>query len=288
MPFLRLLPIAAVLSAMIVLSGCSRVALFDTLVPKDVPAGETVRDLVYADHARGKLDIYGAAGEGAEKKPVIFFVYGGSWQSGDKDDYSFVGRALAARGYIVIIADYRLVPEVGYPVFVEDGAAALAWTYRNIERYGGDPAMLFVSGHSAGAYNAVMLAMEPQFLRKEGLERSIIGAVVALSGPYDFLPLDDDATIAAFSDAEDLQATQPVNLPVRDMPPMLLLHGEKDTLVLPRNTRALADHLEEGDASVRTRYYEGIDHTGTLLALSRPFRGSAPTLDDIDAFLSAR
>jgi acetyl esterase/lipase len=268
---------------LIALAGCSPLAAFDAVVPKDAVEGQVVGDVRYREGPRGLLDIYGATDPGAEK-PVIFFIYGGSWSRGAKENYSFAGRALASRGYVTVIADYRLVPEVRYPGFVEDAAAALGWVEENIGRYGGDSDRLFLVGHSAGAYNAVMLAMAPQLLGEEGLSPEIIDGVAALSGPYDFLPLDVESTIAAFGEVEDLEATQPVNLPVAGAPPILLIHGADDTLVYPRNSRALAQHIEEGGGRAELIIYDGLDHADTLLTLSRIFRDDAPILERIDAF----
>ena len=71
--------------------------------------------------------------------PVVVFFYGGSWQSGRRQDYSFVAQALTSRGCVVVIPDYRLYPEANFPAFVEDGAAAFAWVHEHISRFGGDP-----------------------------------------------------------------------------------------------------------------------------------------------------
>jgi acetyl esterase/lipase len=143
---------------------------------------------------------------------------------------------------------------------------------------------LFVAGHSAGAYNAVMLALAPEILAGVGLGPSDITAVAGLSGPYDFLPLDARSTRAAFGEADDLEATQPINRPVAGAPPMLLVTGDADTLVEPRNTMALSRHLRSGGRRVETIVYPGVDHAGTLLAISRPMRDRAPVIADIDRF----
>ena len=104
----------------------SLLSLFNTLTPKDSGSRLVARDVAYGPAARHKLDIY--APRNCEKPvPVVFFVYGGSWMDGDRHNYGFAGRALAALGYVTVIADYRLVPEVEYPGFLEDGAAAFAW-----------------------------------------------------------------------------------------------------------------------------------------------------------------
>jgi acetyl esterase/lipase len=267
------------------LAGCSRLGAFNAVLSDEGGTELAGGSIAYADGPRARLDIYRPSrnGDGAAR-PVIFFVYGGSWSSGSRRDYAFVGRAFAARGYVTVIADYRLVPAVRYPAFLEDGAAALAWTHTNIASYGGNPDLIFAAGHSAGAYNAVMLAMEPRLLAAAGSDRAVIRATAGLSGPYDFLPLDSRSTRNAFGEAQDLAATQPVNLPTAGVAPMLLATGDADTLVEPRHTRALAAHLEAGGRTVTTRIYEGLSHADTLLAISQPLRGRAPVLEDMDGF----
>ena len=157
------------------------------------------------------------------------FFYGGSWKLGRKEEVSFVASAFAQRGYVVVVPDYRLVPDVTYPAFVHDTAKSVAWTYRNIASYGGNPNRLFVSGHSAGTYNAMMVSLAPEFLDKEGLSPSILKGVIGISGPYDFLPFGYVTLHRAFdSAAPDLDATQPIYhvADARETPPVLLLAGK--------------------------------------------------------------
>ena len=244
------------------------------------------RDIAFGPAARHRLDIYAPPRDGT-RRPVILFIYGGSWSSGSKETYGFVGSALAARGFVTVIADYRLVPEVRFPGFVEDGALALRFIRQSIATYGGDPQRIFVLGHSAGAYNAVMLALDPRFLASAGVPSGTIRRVAALSGPYDFLPLDHPSTIAAFGQARDLARTQPVNLARRGAPPMLLGTGTADTTVLPRNSEALARRLQTAGARVELRRYEGVGHPGTILAFNTLFGGTAPTLADVTRFFGA-
>jgi acetyl esterase/lipase len=209
--------------------------------------------------------------------PIIIFVYGGSWQSGDKDGYGFVGRALAARGFLVAVPDYRLVPQVRYPGFVEDNAAAVRWVIANAARFGGDPSRIVLVGHSAGAYNAAMLALDPRWL---GTDRRVVKGFAGLAGPYDFLPLDGPTTRAAFGRERDLATTQPVNFASADDPPVLLLHGTDDTTVYPRNSQRLQTRLAQAGVDARLKLYPGVGHVGILTAVARPFRGRAPVLDD--------
>lgn len=268
------------------LAGCAPLAIIDTLVPKDGGATLEARDIAYGPHPRHRLDVY-RPDRKAPGAPVVVFVYGGSWNSGSKDDYSFAGRALASRGYTTVVFDYRLVPEIRFPAFIDDCAVAIRWTHDHIAAHGGDPRRIALVGHSAGAYNAAMAALDPHYLAAVGLGRRTLRAAALLSGPYDFLPLDADATIAAFSSAPDLARTQPIRFVRPDAPPMLLATGDADDLVYPRNTYALAGKLRQAGATVEQKTYKGIGHPGILLALSLPFRDRAPVLDDIDAFLRA-
>ncbi|NMD09101.1 MAG: alpha/beta hydrolase [Phyllobacteriaceae bacterium] len=250
--------------------------IFNALVPKDGATARVLEDVAYGPHARHRLDVYVPQGTGPF--PVLVFVYGGSWDSGVKADYGFAGHAFVAQGFFTIIADYRLVPEVHYPGFVEDTASVIGWASAQAAKQGGDPDHLFVVGHSAGAYNAV------QAVLLQGLERQVT-AMVSLAGPMDFLPLDSPKSIAAFAQVPDLPATQPVNRDLLNMPPLLLLHGADDTTVRLRNSRNLHAVLQRHGRVSVLKEYPGVSHVGILLALAKPLRGRASTLADVLDFL---
>lgn len=247
--------------------------------------GLPTRDIAFGPHPRQRLDIYLPSGPVA-RAPVAFFIYGGSWSSGDRGTYGFVGDAFASRGYVTVIADYRLVPEVRFPAFIEDGATALATIRRTIGRYGGDADRVHLLGHSAGAYNAMMLALDPRYLARAGVPRSAIRATAGLSGPYDFLPLDVAATRAAFGNARNPAETQPISFARRGAPRIFLGTGTADTTVLPRNTDALAARLQGAGVPVTVRKYDGVGHAGTVLALA-PLLRFTPVLDDVTRFFGA-
>jgi len=238
--------------------------------------------IAYADGPRHKLDVYAPEQRGAAA-PVVFFIYGGGWNRGERADYQFVGRALAARGFIVVIADYRLVPEVAYPAFLEDSANALRWVQDNIADYGGDPSRLFLAGHSAGAYNAVMLALDPSFLREYGVTMPILG-VAALSGPYDFYPFEYDEVRNAFGSASNPEGTQPINLVTASAPPMYLASGTSDPIVRVQNTEHFAQTLRDQGVWVTTQYYEGFGHMEPVIAMGALWRWRMPVLEDMVAF----
>jgi acetyl esterase/lipase len=244
-----------------------------------VKAGDGV---AYADGPRHKLDVYAPEARGASA-PVVFFIYGGGWNRGERSDYQFAGRALASRGFVVVIADYRLVPEVAYPSFLEDNARALRWVQDNIAAYGGDPNRLFLAGHSAGAYNATMLALDPSFLREYGVTMPIL-AVAALSGPYDFYPFEYGEVQNAFGAAPNPEGTQPINLVTSETPPMYLATGTTDPIVRMQNTERFAQKLKDSGVWVTTRYYEGFGHMEPVIAMGALWRWRMPVLDDMVAF----
>ncbi|GEL40443.1 carboxylesterase [Methylorubrum extorquens] len=266
------------------LSGCSPLALFDALGPRDKGGRLAIRDAAYGADPRQRLDVFVPTVPVAQA-PVLVFFYGGSWNSGSKDDYAFAAQALAAQGFVTVLPDYRLYPKVRFPDFLKDGAAAIAWVRDNIAAQGGDPSRIVLAGHSAGAYNAAMLGLDPEYLRQAGVDPRIIRAVAGLSGPYDFLPFDQKTSIDVFGQAPDPEATQPVSYAGAHSPPTFLATGDKDTVVRPRNTASLAERLREARVPVQERVYEGLDHADTLLSLSVSFRRKAPVLAEMSAFL---
>jgi acetyl esterase/lipase len=254
---------------------------FNALMPKDRASARIAKDVAYAEGERLKLDVYAPRSKAARPRPVIVFFYGGSWSSGRRQGYAFAARALAAKGFVVLVPDYRLVPEVRYPDFLRDCAAAVRWARRNAARYGGDGERMVLTGHSAGAYNAAMLALDPGLL---GADRAAVRGFAGLAGPYDFLPLDDPSTIAAFGAWPRPSETQPISHASARAPPALLLHGERDSRVKPRNSLKLADLLRGAGGDVRLKLYPRLGHVGILTALAKPFRPQAPVLADVAAF----
>lgn len=277
--------VGALLASVVLPGQAFAISIMD---PFNLPAamdGGTVKvgsDIAYADGPRHKLDVYAPEARGA-LAPVVFFIYGGGWSRGEKYEYQFVGQALASRGFVVVVADYRLYPEVAYPDFLYDSANALAWVEDNIAAYGGDPNRLYLAGHSAGAYNAVMLALDPSFLREYGVTMPIHG-VAALSGPFDFYPFEYNEVRDTFGKAPNPQGTQPINLVTAESPPMYLATGTTDPIVRMQNTERFAQKLKDNGVWVTTRYYEGFGHMEPVLAMGAMWRWRMPVLDDMVAF----
>lgn len=261
----------------------SLLGLVNLLTRKDARSRRIAANVAFGSDPRQRLDIY-APKTTTGPLPVMVFIYGGSWVDGDRRDYSFAGRALAGLGYVVAVVDYRVIPQVEYPAFLEDNVAAVAWVASNIAAHGGDPSRITLAGHSAGAYNCVMLALDPRYLKRAGLSDRI-RAVVGLSGPYDFFPFDVPETLRAFGAVRDGRTTQPLTYVTADAPPMFLATGDSDKLVYPRNTVALSAALRQAGVAVDEKHYAGLTHPSTLLALGSVLRGKMSVLDDLAAFL---
>jgi acetyl esterase/lipase len=219
----------------------------------------------------------------AKNAPVLIFYYGGGWVKGSADDYGWAARAYASKGFVVVLPDYRKVPQVRFPAFVQDAADAVKWTKDNIANYGGDPNRIAITGHSAGAHSVAMLALDPQWLAAAGASGAV-KAAVGLSGPYDFYPFTGRA-VAAMGQWPKPAETQPLTYARKDAPPMMLLTGTTDTTVRPKSARNLFKALTAVGADVAEKEYPGLGHEDIAMALSLPFRGKATVLDDSSAFL---
>ncbi len=269
------------------LSACASGAIgaLNLLEPKGTIT--ITRDLAYAPGPRHGVDVY-APKQPRPSAPVVVFLYGGGWDSGDRAMYTFVGSALASHGYVAMIPDYRVYPAVRYPDFLVDSAAAVRWARDHAAAYGGDPHTLFLMGHSAGAYNAAMLTLDKRWLAAVGMAPNDLKGTVGIAGPYDFLPLTSNELKDIFGPEDQRPATQPINYVATGAPPMLLLHDIGDTTVYLKNTQNLAARLAAKGDAVETRYYTGLDHARILGAIATPLRFMAPVFRDVTAFIDAR
>lgn len=268
------------------LSACSAPDLVDAFTPRS--GYERESGIAFGPDPRQRLDLY-RPDRPKPGAPTVVFFYGGAWQSGAREEYRFVAQALTERGYAVVIPDYRLYPQVRYPAFLEDGAAAVAWVRRNGAAHGLPDGPVALMGHSAGAYIAAMLAEDPRLLRAAGTSPcGAVAAMIGLSGPYDFLPLTEPDLMDIFGPEETRPATQPVTYADGRGPPLLLLTGDADTRVRPRNSASLAERVREHGGRAELVTYPRLDHVQTVAALAAPLRWLAPVLDDIDRYLATR
>lgn len=272
------------------LTACSTTTQLEIFSLQVTRSGyQVTSDVAYGPLPEQRLDIYRPDRTTAKPAPVVLFLHGGTWTDGDKAGYRFLGQALTSRGFIVLIADFRQYPAVKFPIFLADAAKALAFAHDHAAEFGGDPADLFVMGHSSGAHMAAMVALDGRYLAAEGLSPAILRGAIGLAGPYDFLPFTEDDVKDIFSPANaDLGQTQPINFVGGGAPAFLLLHGADDHTVRVTNTIHLAERLSRAGAVVEEHIYPGMEHLGVVLDLAPFLRSRAPVLDDISRFITAR
>jgi acetyl esterase/lipase len=271
------------LIAMMMIGGCSR---FD-IVNATIPCCGYIRtcNIAYADLPRQNLDVYVPRNAKSPLSTVVFF-YGGDWQNGKKDDYRFVAQAITSKGFIAVLPDYRLFPDVTFPAFVNDGALAVRWVHDNIARFGGDPDRVFLAGHSAGAHIVALLTLDKRYLQKVGLDRDAIRATAGLSGPYDFVPSPPDRGVFSMPVDDDKPdpEIEPINFVDGAEPPMLLIQGLDDPTVDYSNALNLAAKIRTAGGSVRCITYPGVGHVAVVASFAWPIRWIAPTLRDMTKY----
>jgi len=283
------------------LSACSAITFGIANAPAGFGPFERNADISYGTDKRQRLDVYvpksdgqthtDAANAGAHAltalpsgRPVVIFWYGGSWQSGSKADYRFVGAALAERGFVTVLPDYRLYPDVKFPDFLDDAAHAVAWVQGHAQEFGGDPHRVVLMGHSAGAHTAAYLALNREFLAKRGAKPEWVVGLVGLSGPYALAP-NTRTLNRIFAAPWGESDWQPVRFVTAQAPPTFLAHGLSDSLVSVRQAEQLRDALQAKGVRVETELYPDKGHAATVAGFSKPARGSSPTLDQAVAFL---
>ncbi|NBB16485.1 alpha/beta fold hydrolase [Caulobacter sp. SLTY] len=264
------------------LAACTPARLLDAVVADDA-AATLVKDVSFGDSPRLKLDVYGPP-RGAKGAPVAIFIYGGGWSSGSRREYQWTGKMLAAQGFVTVVPDYRLTPEVKFPTFIEDVAQAVRWAVDHAAEHGGDPSRIVLIGHSAGAYNAAMVALDPRYLKAVGVDRKRIKAFAGLAGPYYFPNLDGPILSRTFGGTDD-KIYQTLDYATAGSPAAFLVAGSADRTVLPRNTERLAAALRKEGVEVESKIYAGLSHADVLLHLSRTFRGRSSVYADMTGFL---
>ena len=277
---------AAVIAA--TLAGCVPLSSFNALVASD---SHEMTTAAYGSSKRQQLDIY-VPHETAQRVrpangwPLVVFFYGGSWKYGERAHYRFVGEALAARGVIAVIPDYRLYPEVRYPDFLKDSAAATAWAMREAARFGADRKRVFVMGHSAGGYNAAMMALDTRWLGAESIQPTQLAGWVGLAGPYDSLPIEHPDAKPVFLHPNTPPDSQPIRYVSASVPRTFLAAAPDDALIDPeRNTKQMASRLQQAGIPVTLHIYPSTSHTTLIGAFAFPLRFLAPVLDDVVQFV---
>jgi len=280
---------AAVAAVAGMLSACSAITFGIANAPASFGPFERKADIAYGAGKRQRLDVYVPDGVSASQpsdRPVVVFWYGGSWKNGSKADYRFVGASLAERGFITVLPDYRLYPEVKFPAFLDDAARAVAWVQEHAQELGGNPRRIVLMGHSAGAHTAAYLALNHEFLAKRGAKPEWIAGLVGLSGPYALAP-NTPTLHRIFAPPWGESDWQPVRFVSPKAPPAFLAHGMDDGWVAVEQTEELRDALQAKGVRVKTELYRNTGHGATVAGFSKPARGSAPTLEQTVDFLES-
>ncbi len=277
-----LIPASVAILATLLVTACGGLAFTAANAPILFGDFDRRADVPYGAHARQRLDVYSP--RDAKSRPIIVFWYGGGWEKGRKSQYRFVGAALAKAGYVAVLPDYRLYPEVKFPAFEQDGAGALAWVASHAAEIGGDPSRIYLAGHSAGAHLAGMLAYDPAQLSRVGLPPGTVRGFIGLSGPYALDP-DTDRYRAIFAAPYGIEDWQPVRLAKSGAPPALLLHGEDDEVVLAAHTRKLASVLDGLEVETTVRVYPDRGHRDTVAAFAVAAPNKLPVLEEIRRFV---
>ena len=269
------------------LAGCTAGGLLRLANSADVINGAVTvsHDIAYGTLPRQRLDLYLPRHPPGRPVPLVVFVHGGSWYWGAKNQYRFVGAALAEQGVVVAVINYRLYPEAHLEDSVEDVVTAVAFAEREATRRTGDPARVYLMGHSAGAQLAALVALNPTRLAAVGVPA--VNGFIGLAGPYDFLPITDDYLKEYFGPQERYPLSQPVNFVSSASAPALLVQGLKDTTVRPRNADALGARLRAAGVPVENLLLEDDDHSTVLKRLARPYRHADPMVERVLRFVGA-
>ena len=269
-----------VISLLLIIPACSPLRMVSNLSADD---SVVVQQFNYGDNKRQKLDMY-LPEHIMAGSPIVVFFYGGSWKRGEKEKYGFVGHSLSRKGYIIVIPDYRLFPEVTFPTFVEDGALAISWLQKNIAQAKNG---IVVMGHSAGAHTAALLALDENYLEEEGHSFSIIRGMIGLAGPYGFDPRKYRSTRPIFSGSKPIEKTQPVTFACSAQSPFLLFHGEDDTIVVAENSRELKRKIDSCGGTVEYIELGETGHFSIVTGLSNSFLENTIIVSRIEVFLQS-
>jgi len=279
---------AFTVTAAAVLSACSPIKVLNGLVPEDTYQFQG--GIAYGAAPRQQLDVYQplpATPPARGARPLVVFFFGGTWSSGDRASYKFVGEALAARGAVVVIPDYGLSPAFTYPVFVRDSALAAKWALDNAAQLGADPKQVYVMGHSSGGYNVAMVALDDRWLGELGASPRQLAGWIGLAGPYDFLPIGDPQAQAAFNWPNTPRDSQPLVHASAASPRALLMAAAKDNLVYPdRNTGQMAAALRAAGVPVQVKLFDNLSHVTLIGAFGKPIQWlGGPVLPPVMDFL---
>lgn len=273
----------ALLLAVLALAGC-HATFFGAVNARQPSAGVTAHRDIGFDPAHGlALDVYSPAD--ASHAPVVVYFYGGSWMTGKRQWFRWMGETLASQGVVAIVTDVRPWPETRMAGFLGDAARAVRWAHDHAGAFGGDPAHIFVMGHSSGGQIAAMLATDRQWLAAVGMKPRDLAGMIGVAGTYDFIPFDEPEFYDIFGHTPAEQtASQPINFVDGDEPAALLLQGENDTIVSPAEAVSFEGRYRSEGEPVTLKLYPHVGHETLLLAFG-PLKSRASVLADTMDFI---
>ena len=278
----------------LLVSGCTGAYLW--AINKTAPPPANIEARVFDPAHALSLDVYRPPTRAPA--PIVVFIHGGSWQNGSRHGYRFVGSALARGGALVLVPDYRKAPAYRFPTFMTDAATAVAWARAHGRELGGDPSRIYVMGHSAGAHIAVLLAADRRYLAAAGMEPRDLRGVIAMSGPYDLVPSDEELMQVVFGKGNDWHDAQPMEFIDGDEPPFLIMHGSGDRMVPAADSLALAGRVLHKRGDVQLDIVPDVGHLAMIngfispkyspaLARSLDYIGLPPAAKDTTASTGA-
>jgi len=262
-------------------SGCTNLSAFVANIPTYFDGSRVYKNIIFQKEHGLSLDIYTPPQSVHMQPQSIIFFYGGSWDSGDKKQYRFLASALAKRGYLVFIPDYRKYPDVKFPTFMFDAADAVRWVKNHVVEYGGKENSIVLMGHSAGANIATLLLTDKSYLKND---YHSISAGIGLSGAYDFTPNSENLK-AIFGLPDKYPSMRPVTFIDGHEPPIFLAHGQKDDVVALFNFEHMRDKLLENNVCVVSKEYLLFDHVDTIAEFSWVGGKKSPIFEDVMNFL---
>lgn len=218
--------------------------------------------IAYGTNPKQALDVYEPKEKGTGR-PVFIFLHGGGMREGDRAQYGWVARPFARHGIVTIVASYRLTPAFHYPDQTEDAREILRWAFEHVKSYGGDPARLYIAGHSAGAILSASVALRRNWLAAMSLPADLIKGFVPVSGSYD---VTASPTISEYVPDPKLRAEASPLLNIDAPPPAAVIGvGSVERQLAP--SRALAEKLQEKGGRVQLVVLDGMEHHETALAV---------------------
>lgn len=268
---------ALAILAAITFAACAPVTLLNTITPSG--SFSKAKNVSYGSLERQTMDLY-KADKPRANAPVLVFIHGGSWEEGSKDIYKFLAEGFTSEGFDVAVPNYRLYPDAVYPQMLEDSAKAVAHVAKQYP-----DRSIVIMGHSAGAYNALMVGLNKDYMAAEGVSVcDRISGIVSLAAPTGVYPLKKEPLITIFPDRfqKDDAPLAYTNAPA---PAVFAMNGGDDTTVGPKNAEELAAKVTARGGAAELKIYDGVDHTEAVQFLSRHFDGKAPIKEDIIGFV---